>query len=71
MDRGAWWATVHRATQSQTRLKQLSTHTLTAYIFVSPIRISVCKLSGCIDVVLISDAITCTKIKISVEMKCF
>ena len=24
MDRGAWWAAVHRVTQSQTRLKQLS-----------------------------------------------
>ena len=28
MDRGAWWATVHRVTKSQTRLKQFSTHTL-------------------------------------------
>ena len=27
MDRGAWWATVHGVTKSQTRLKQLSTHT--------------------------------------------
>ena len=27
MDSGAWQATVHRVTQSQTRLKQLSTHT--------------------------------------------
>ena len=27
MDRGAWWATVHGATKSQTRLKRLSTHT--------------------------------------------
>ena len=27
MDRGAWQATVHRATNSQTRLKRLSTHT--------------------------------------------
>ena len=27
MDRGAWWAMVHRITQSQTRLKQLSTQT--------------------------------------------
>ena len=27
MDRGAWWAIVHRATNSWTRLKQLSTHT--------------------------------------------
>ena len=27
MDRGAWWATVHRVTKSQTRLKQLSTLT--------------------------------------------
>ena len=26
MDRGAWWATVHRVTQSRTRLKRLSTH---------------------------------------------
>ena len=28
MDRGAWWATVHRVTKSQTRLKRLSMHTL-------------------------------------------
>ena len=27
MDRGARWATVHRVTKSQTRLKRLSTHT--------------------------------------------
>jgi len=26
MDRGAWWATVHRVPKSQTRLKQLSKH---------------------------------------------
>ena len=26
MDRGAWWATVHRLAESQTRLKQHSTH---------------------------------------------
>ena len=26
MDRGAWWATVQRVAQSQTRLKQLSKH---------------------------------------------
>ena len=26
MDRGTWWATVHRLVQSQTRLKQLNTH---------------------------------------------
>ena len=30
MDRGAWWATVHRVTKSQTRLKQLDTHTKVA-----------------------------------------
>ena len=28
MDRGAWWAAVHRVAQSQTQLKQLSTHAL-------------------------------------------
>ena len=27
MDRGAWWATVYRVAESQTRLKQLSTLT--------------------------------------------
>ena len=26
MDRGVWWATVHRVAKSRTRLKQLSTH---------------------------------------------
>ena len=26
MDRGAWWAAVHRVAQSLTRLKQLSMH---------------------------------------------
>ena len=26
MDRGAWWATVHKVIQSRTQLKQLSTH---------------------------------------------
>ena len=29
MDRGDWWATVHRVTKSQTQLKWLSTHTYT------------------------------------------
>ena len=29
MDRGAWWATVHRVVKSYTQLKQLSTHTHT------------------------------------------
>ena len=27
MGRGAWWATVHRVTKSQTQLKRLNTHT--------------------------------------------
>ena len=26
MDRGAWWVTVHKVTESQTQLKQLSMH---------------------------------------------
>ena len=29
MDRGAWWVTAHRVTQSRTRLKGLSVHTHT------------------------------------------
>ena len=31
MDRGAWWATIHRVTNSQTWLKPLSTHTHQQY----------------------------------------
>ena len=31
MDRGAWWATVHRVTKSRTQLKQLSMHTHNFY----------------------------------------
>ena len=34
LDRGAWWATVHKVTKSWTRLKRLSMHTGTfVYIF--------------------------------------
>ena len=29
MDRGAWWATVHVVTKTQTQMKQLSMHTCT------------------------------------------
>ena len=29
MDRGTWWATVHRVTKIRTQLKRLSTHTHT------------------------------------------
>ena len=32
MDRGTWWAPVHRVTKSQTQLKQLSMHAYCAYI---------------------------------------
>ena len=32
MDRGAWWAAVHRVTKSQTQLKWLSTHTVCIYL---------------------------------------
>ena len=33
MDTGAWWATVHGVTKSWTRLKQLSTHTHSDWIY--------------------------------------
>ena len=29
MDRGAWWATVHRVPKSKTQLRQISMHTCT------------------------------------------
>ena len=35
MDRGAWWATVHRVAESQTRRKQVSMHAhMHRYIFL-------------------------------------
>ena len=33
MDRGAWWATVHRVAKSQTQLKQLSTDDFIVTVF--------------------------------------
>ena len=35
MDRGAWWATVHRVTRSQTRLKRMSTQVFNKSLFVT------------------------------------
>ena len=35
MDKGAWWATVHPVTKSQTRLKRLSAHTYHIF-FIHP-----------------------------------
>ena len=34
MDRGAWWATVHRVAKSPTRLKELSTVYIYVYIYI-------------------------------------
>ena len=34
MDRGAWWATVHRIAKSQTWLKQLNTHIYAVYMSI-------------------------------------
>ena len=40
IDRGSWWATVHRVAKSQTQLKQLSTHAQTygnsEYLYLVP-----------------------------------
>ena len=41
LDRGIWWATVHRVTKSQTWLKQLSMHIL-CWMVISPKEICVC-----------------------------
>ena len=37
MDRGAWWATAHRVTHSQTPLKRLSTHVNKVFFSPSPL----------------------------------
>ena len=44
MDRRAWWAIVHRVTQSRTQLKQLSTAQpfLTSYIICVCVCVCVC-----------------------------
>jgi len=39
MDRGAWWATVHGVSKSQTRLKWLSTHRAHTHVIVSIVHI--------------------------------
>ena len=33
MDRGAWWATIHEVTKSQTQLKRLSTRRTNCYVW--------------------------------------
>ena len=39
MDRGAWRATVHGVAKSQTRLKQLNTHTTHTFSLSSPLSV--------------------------------
>ena len=41
MDRGAWWATVHGVTKSQTRLKRLSKHILKIVLSYSKVLLKV------------------------------
>ena len=55
VDRGAWWAMVHRAAQSRTGLKQLST-------WIHPATMS-CFFYGCIFL-LLQDFETCSRIKV-------
>ena len=35
MDRGAWWAIIHRVTENRIRPKRLSTHTHTQEVVIS------------------------------------
>ena len=49
IDRGAWWATVHRVAKSWTRLKRLSTHTCSLALELAKEREMVsgdCRLPG-------------------------
>ena len=50
MDRGAWWATVHRVAQSRTWLKGLSTHFCSANLSYNPNAYSVFPLECLIDI---------------------
>ena len=38
LDRGAWWATVHRFSKSQTWLKRLNTHTFLNFLGLFPLK---------------------------------
>ena len=42
VDRGAWWATVHRVTKSWTQLQQLSTHSIPVYKLIGHFFLSLC-----------------------------
>ena len=42
VDRGAWWATVHRVTKSWTQLQQLSTHSIPVYKLTGHFFLSLC-----------------------------
>ena len=47
MDRGAWWATVHRVSKSQTQLKRLSMHARRdQFSYLTNLNISVCQSPG-------------------------
>ena len=46
MDRGAWWAAVHRVTQSQTQLKQLSMHACIGEGNGNPLQCSALRIPG-------------------------
>ena len=51
MDRGDWWATVHRVTKSWTQLKRFSMHTIDI------------KCNGSFKVIITLLLATCTQVK--------
>ena len=53
MDRRAWSAVVHRVAKSQTRLKQLSTHTHTHMNVMKPLYLQVFVNSSFVHILLI------------------
>ena len=46
MDRGAWWATVHRVAKSKTRLKRLSKHIYDVTLTHGTCPVSIRRISG-------------------------
>ena len=58
MDREAWWAAVHRVTQSRTQLKQLSTHSwFTVNSVLFQVNSKVIQLYVCVYIYILSQSL--------------
>ena len=57
IDKGAWWAMVHRIAKSWTRLKPLSKHSMYYYITASHSGLCSCWFYGSVSIVMVSEGL--------------